>query len=164
MTASPPRARPGTPRDLDRLSEMYLALGRAYSAADPQYGLAIDAGRMWREHIDEGLKSDRIRVVVTEDESRRAVSFLVARVAPSPPGAASPSSGLIEGAYVEPAFRRQGRLKAMLADAMRWFSVKRVASVDLIADLRDEAARAAWHALGFADVQSVMRAKVPPAD
>src|SRR5689334_16314025 len=130
MTREAPRARAATSRDLDRLSEMYLALGRTYSAADPAYGLAIDAGRMWREHIAEGLKSDRIRVVVTEDEAHRAVSFLVARVAPSPPGAASPHSGLIEGAFVELPFRRQGRLQAMQADAMRWFAVKRVTTVD----------------------------------
>jgi GNAT superfamily N-acetyltransferase len=160
MTAGPYAVRPATTRDLERLSELYLMLARAYADLDPAYTLAIDAGRMWREHLMDGLKSERIRIVVTEDEKRRVVSFLVARVAPSPPGSAAPLSGLIEGAFVEPAYRRQGRLKAMCGESFRWFEVKRVAHVDLIADLRDDGARAAWKALGFADVQAVMRAKV----
>jgi GNAT superfamily N-acetyltransferase len=156
--------RPGTTRDLERLSELYLMLGRAYSAVDAAYNLAVDAGRMWREHLMDGLKSERIRVLVTEDDKRRVVSFLVARVAPSPAGSAAPLSGLIEGAFVEEAHRRQGRLKAMCAEAFRWFEMKRVLSVDLIADLRDEGARAAWKAVGFAEVQLVMRAKLPPPE
>lgn len=164
MTAETPKTRPATARDLDRLGELYLELGRAYAALDPAYALAIDAGRMWREHIEAGWKAERIRVLVTEDDKRRIVSFLVARVAPSPPGAASPATGLIEGAFVEQGHRRQGRLRAMAGDAMRWFAFKRVPSVDLIADLRDAGARSAWAAVGFKDVQAVMRAQVPPGD
>ncbi len=164
MTEPAFRTRPATARDLDRLGELYLVFGRAYAAIDPAYALALDAGRMWREHIQDGLKSERIRLLVTEDDTRQVVSFLVARVAPSPVGAALPLAGLIEGAFVEPAYRRQGRLRAMVAEAFRWFAVKRVATVDLVADLRDDGARAAWKAMGFADVQTVMRASVPPAD
>ena len=164
MSALPFTVRPGTTRDLERLSELYLMLGRAYAAVDPAYNLAIDAGRMWREHLQGGLASERIRVLVTEDGKRRIVSFLVARVAPSPPGSAVPLSGLIEGAFVEEAHRREGRLKAMCAEAFRWFDMKRVDSVDLLADLRDDGARAAWKAVGFAEVQVVMRARVPKVD
>lgn len=164
MTGQAFRVRAATPKDLDRLGELYLALGRAFAALDPSYALAIDAGRAWREHIEEGIKAERIRAVVTEDGGRRIVSFLVARVAPSPIGAAYPLAGLIEGAFVEEGCRREGRLRAMAADAMRWFAFKRVPSVDLIADTRDAAALAAWSALGFAPVQTVLRAAVPPAD
>jgi len=157
-------ARPATSRDLDRLGELYLMMGREYAQLDPAYALAIDAGRMWREHLLEGLKRDRIRVPVTVDEGGRPVSFLIARVAPSPPGSANPQVGLIEGAYVEEGFRRQGRLRAMADDAMRWFAVKRMPHVDLIADTRDPVALAAWRALGFGDLQLVLRARVPPSE
>lgn len=160
MTAPAFRVRPATARDLDRLGELYLQLGRAYSVADPAYALAMDAGRAWRDHISDGLAADRIRVIVSEDADRRVVAFLVARVAPSPPGSAAPLSGLIEGAFVEEEHRRQGRLRAMHAEAMRWFAVKRVKWVDLIADVRDEGARASWKALGYQDVQVVMRLSV----
>lgn len=164
MSGAPFPTRPAGLKDLDRLGELYLAFGRASAAADPGFSLAIDAGRAWREHIVEGLKAERTRVVVTEDDGRHIVSFLVARVAPSPIGAAVPYTGLIEGAFVEEGRRREGRLKAMTADAMRWFAYKRVPSVDLIADSRDQAAKAAWRALGFSEVQAVFRAPVPPAD
>ena len=160
MSESAFRVRPASARDLDRLGELYLTMSRAAAAADPGYALALDAGRMWREHLEAGLKADRIRVLVSEDEHRRVVSFLAARVAPSPVGSAAPMSGLIEGAFVEEAFRRQGRLRAMCAEAMRWFEVKRVKRVDLLADLRDAGARAAWKSVGFEDVQVVMRAEV----
>jgi len=164
MTEPKARARPAGARDLDTLGELYLRAARLFAARDPHYELAMDAGRMWRDHIVDGLKTDRLRVTVTDGENARPVSFLVARVAPSPPGAARPLSGFIEGAFVDEAHRRQGRLRAMNADAMRWFAVKRVPTVELIADLRDDEARAAWRALGFADVQSVMRVTVPPPD
>ncbi len=164
MTEGPVRARVATKKDLDALGALYLKAARAFSAKDEAYAIALDAGRMWREHIEAGLKEERIRLVVTEGEGRQIVSFLVARVAPSPPGAARPLAGLIEGAYVEEGSRRQGRLRAMADEAMRWFAFKRVPSIDLIADLRDEDARAAWKALGFADVQVVMRRHVPPSD
>ena len=161
MNEIPFSVRPATKRDLDRLGELYLHLARASAALDPTYALAMDAGRMWREHIEDGLQSERIRVLVSEDGDRRIVSFLVARVAPSPVGSAAPLSGLIEGAFVEVAHRRQGRLKAMVSEAFRWFEMKRVSAVDLLADLRDEGARNAWKAVGFQDVQVVMRAPVP---
>jgi predicted GNAT family acetyltransferase len=157
-------ARPATSRDLDRLGELYLAMGRSFAALDPAYQLAMDAGRMWREHLLDGFKSDRIRVPVTLGESGQAVSFLVARVASAPPGSALSQVGLIEGAFVEEECRRQGRLRAMVADAMRWFAVKRVPHVDLIADIRDPVALAAWRALGFSDLQLVLRARVPSSD
>ncbi|HKZ60031.1 MAG TPA: hypothetical protein VJ547_09335 [Candidatus Thermoplasmatota archaeon] len=164
MSEAPIRVRAAGRKDLDALGALYLKAARAFAAKDEAYALALDAGRMWREHIEDGLKEERIRVLVTESGARQVVSFLVARVAPSPPGAARPLAGLIEGAFVEEAFRKQGRLKAMVDEAMRWLTFKRVPSVDLIADLRDESARAAWKALGFADVQAVMRRTVPPSD
>jgi GNAT superfamily N-acetyltransferase len=164
MSEAPVRARVATKRDLDALGELYLEAARAFAEKDAAYAIAMDAGRMWREHIEAGLKEERIRVVVTQGEGREILSFLVARVAPSPPGAARPLAGLIEGAYVAPEYRRHGRLKVMVDEAMRWFAFKRVPWVDLLADLRDEEARAAWKAAGFADVQAVMRRPVPAAD
>ena len=156
--------RPATSRDLDRLGELYLDMGRGYAALDPAYLLAMDAGRMWREHLLEGFKTDRVRVPVCLDDARSIVGFLVARVAPAPIGGALPFVGLIEGAFVEEPYRRQGRLRAMTRDAMRWFAVKRVPHVDLIADMRDPGALAAWRALGFSDLQLVLRAPVPSTD
>jgi predicted GNAT family acetyltransferase len=160
VTPEAPRVRAATARDLDRLGELYLDLGRASAALDPAYALALDAGRMWREHLEAGFKSDRIRVLVTMDDGGRVVSFLAARIAPAPVGSAAPLAGVIEGAFVAPEHRRQGRLRAMVAEARRWFEVKSVKTVDLIADVRDDAARAAWRAVGFSDVQVVMRSNV----
>lgn len=164
MTDEAPRARAATKRDLEALGELYLEGARGFAEKDPAYAIALDAGRMWREHIEAGLKEERIRVLVTVGAAREVVSFLVARVAPSPPGAARPLAGLIEGAFVAPDYRREGRLRAMAEEAMRWFAFKRVPWVDLLADVRDEQARAAWKALGFADVQAVMRRPLPPGD
>jgi len=160
MTEPPFRLRPANLKDLDRLGELYLDLGHAYEAADASYRRAIDAGRPWREHLVEGLKEDRMRIPVTLSERGHIVSFVIARAAPAPIGSALARVGLIEGAFVEEAYRRQGRLRASVADAMRWFDVKGVPWVELLADLRDATALAAWHRLGFVDFQTVMRAHV----
>lgn len=160
--AAPPDCRPAGKRDLDRLGELILALGRAYEPLDPAYRLSIDFGRMWREHLEEGMAEDRIRVPVTLDGSRRPVSFLVARVAGAPLGYAGGRIGLIEAAWVDEGFRRQGRLRAMVADAMRWFEVKRAPRVEIVVDPRDRDARAAWSALGFAPAQTVFRRELEP--
>jgi hypothetical protein len=160
MAGAPIACRPAAKRDLDRLGELILALGRAYEPLDPTYKLSIDFGRMWREHLEEGMGEDRIRVPVTLDDDRRVVSFLVARTAPAPLGYAGGRIGLIEAAWVEPDFRRQGRLAAMVADAFRWFEVKRVPRVEIVVDARDHAASAAWSALGFSAAQTVMRREV----
>jgi len=161
VTAPAPKApvvcRPAGKRDLDRLGELILVLGRAYEPADPAYRLSIDFGRMWREHLEEGIHEDSIRVPVTLDGGGRVVSFLVARVAAAPLGYAGGRIGLIEGAWVEPEVRRQGRLAAMVADAFRWFEVKRVPRVEVVVDVRDADAQAAWAAMGFVRTQAVMR-------
>jgi GNAT superfamily N-acetyltransferase len=158
-----PACRPAGKRDLDRLGELILALGRAYEPLDPAYRLSIDFGRMWREHLEEGMASDRIRVPVTTDGTRTVVSFLVARFAPAPLGYGGGRIGLIEGAWVEPDFRRQGRLRAMVADAFRWFEVHNVPRVEVVVEARDADARAAWSALGFGPAQSVYRREVTPS-
>ncbi len=162
MSGSPTPCRPAGKRDLDRIGELVLSLGRAYEEVDPAYGLSIDFGRMWREHLEGGMADDRMRVPVTLDGAGRVVSFLVARAAGAPLGYAGGRIGLIEGAWVEPDFRRQGRLSAMVGDAFRWFEVKRVPRVEVVVDRRDGAARAAWAALGFAAAQTVMRRELPP--
>ena len=151
------RVRAATAKDFDRIGELVLSLGRAYEAVDPSYALAIDFGRMWREHIEEGLKDDRIRVPVSLDAGGKIVSLLVARAAYAPLGLKAPRMGLIEAAWVEEPFRRQGRLRAMANDAMRWFEVKRATNVQIAVDHRDAIASAAWRALGFGDFQLVLR-------
>lgn len=162
MSALPIAVRPAGPPDLDRLGELFLEHGQACEALDPAYRRAIDAGRPWREHLVEGLREDRIRIPATVGDDGQLVSFLTARAVTAPLGSAVPFIGFVENAFVQVPFRRQGRLRAMHADALRWFQVKRVPRVELVADLQDADSIAAWRRLGFVQVQAVLRAAVPP--
>jgi aminoglycoside 3-N-acetyltransferase len=115
------------------------------------------------EEETPGTVATRGRLSARVDEflgdSNRAI--FLARVGGEPVGVlvalrASAEQGLLEQAYVDPAFRRRGVLREMEFDASGYLREAGCSRVHVHIDIENETARAAWRSLGYRPTSEFM--------
>ena len=148
------RVRAATARDLAAVVELRVALLREHPA-HPIYGrVRPDVMARARELFDAQLRSTMERIFIAESGGE-AVGVLRCVESMGSPLLEPPRYAYVSSAYVRPAFRRRGILRAMLGAADGWALGRGLDQMRLHNVTGSEAAEGAWHSLGFGEVEQV---------
>src|SRR6476469_1790425 len=162
-SAAVTRVRPATPRDLDAVVALRLALLREHPD-HPIYGrLRTEVDRRARDLFSAQLRT-RTETILLAEVGGGVVGSLR--------GAESMGSPLLEPAryayvssvYVRPEARRHGVLRALIHAADRWSRARGLDQMRLHNVAGSPSAEGAWSALGFEVVEQVRVRSLPPGD
>ena len=154
--------REATPRDLDAVVKLRLALLREYPD-HPVYGrLRADASVRARELVSAQLRST-MEMIVLAFLGDDVVGILRCVESMGSPLLEPARYAYISSVYVLPERRRQGVLRALLAAAERWSRARGLDQMRLHNVAGSELAEPAWSALGFDVVEQVRLRTIAPS-
>jgi GNAT superfamily N-acetyltransferase len=160
--AATPRVRPATPRDLDAVVALRLALLREHPD-HPIYGrLRPEADRRARELFAAQLRS-RVETILLAELASEVVGIIRCVESIGSPLLEPARYAYVSSAYVRPDVRRRGVLRALLAEVERWCRARGLDQMRLHNGAGSETAERAWDALGFAIVEQVRLRAVAPS-
>lgn len=160
--AATPRVRPATPRDLDAVVALRLALLREHPD-HPIYGrLRPEADRRARELFAAQLRS-RVEMILLAEVTGEVVGIIRCVESIGSPLLEPARYAYVSSAYVRPDARRRGVLRALMAEVERWCRARGLEQMRLHNVAGSEAAEGAWDALGFAIIEQVRLRAVAPS-
>jgi len=156
--ASPPRVtvRQATVADLAVVVRLRLALLREHPDHAIYGRLRPDAEARAHDLFAAQLRSTSEAILLAEARARsvEVVGILRCVEMQASPLFVPERYGYVSSVYVRPESRRQGVLRALLAQAERWCAARRLGELRLH-NVPDGTAEQAWSALGFALVEQV---------
>jgi len=121
--------------DLPALSELFFELIHHFS---PGSTMNLEgASKYVKRHLDR--KGDYVFAALKENE---LIGTAVIRTL-------SRTSAIIRDAYVKPAFRQKGVMRALEGEAVNFLKEKGIKKMELVVDAHDNVAKSTWRALGF---------------
>ena len=161
-TSAVPRVRPATPRDLDAVAGLRIALLREHPD-HPIYGrLRPEIDRRARELFSAQLRA-RNETILLAELAGEVVGIIRCVESIGSPLLEPARYAYVSSAYVRPDARRRGVLRALVAEAERWCRARGLDQMRLHNVAGSEAAEGAWNALGFAIVEQVRLRQIPPS-
>ena len=136
--------------DLNRLTELWLALMADHAALDERFRVRADGGRLMRNRFQLLLNDANCRILVSRSEGD-VVGFAVGHVDANVPFLPGPSIGFISDVYIAPEFRMQGRPKRLVHTLRNWFVQRDVSSIQLHAAACNPQSQEFWRRIGFRD-------------
>ena len=159
-TVAVPRVRPATPRDLDAVVALRVALLREHPD-HPIYGrLRTEVDRRARELFAAPLRA-RAETIFLAELAGEIVGIIRGVESIGSPLLEPARYGYVSSAYVRPDMRRRGILRALVAEVERWCRARGLEQMRLHNVAGSESAERAWHALGFAIVEQVRLRTLP---
>jgi GNAT superfamily N-acetyltransferase len=160
QTAAVPRVRPATPRDLDAVVALRIALLREHPD-HPIYGrLRTEVDRRARELFAAQLRT-RTETILLAELAGDVVGIVRCVESLGSPLLEPARYAYVSSAYVRPDARRRGVLRALMAEVERWCRARGLDQMRLHNVAGSEAAERAWSALGFAIVEQVRLRTIP---
>jgi len=161
-TAAVPRVRPATPRDLDAVVALRIALLREHPD-HPIYGrLRPEIDRRARELFAAQLRA-RTETILLAELAGEVVGIIRCVESIGSPLLEPARYAYVSSAYVRPDARRRGVLRALVTEIERWCRARGLDQMRLHNVAGSEAAERAWNALGFAIVEQVRLREIPPS-
>ena len=161
-SAAVTRVRPATPRDLDAVVALRLALLREHPD-HPIYGrLRSEIDRRARELFAAQLRATTETIFLAE-LAGEVVGIIRCVESIGSPLLDPARYAYVSSAYVRPEARRRGVLRALVAEAERWSRARGLDQMRLHNVAGSMAAERAWDALGFEIVEQVRFRQIPPA-
>ena len=149
------RVREATPRDLDAVVALRLALLREHPE-HPIYGRLQDGRRARaRGELFAAQLRSPIEVIFLAERDGAAVGVLRCVESVGSPLLEPARYAYVSSVYVRPEARRQGVLRALLAAAERWARARGLKQMRLHNVAGSADAEGAWSALGFGVVEQV---------
>ena len=159
-TVAVPRVRPATPRDLDAVVALRIALLREHPD-HPIYGrLRTEVDRRARALFAAPLRA-RAETIVRAELAGELGGLIRCVESIGSPLLEPARYGYVSSAYVRPDMRRRGILRALVAEVERWCRARGLEQMRLHNVAGSESAERAWHALGFAIVEHVRLRTLP---
>ena len=159
-TVAVPRVRPATPRDLDAVVALRIALLREHPD-HPIYGrLRPEVDHRARELFAAQLRA-RAETIFLAEIAGEVVGIIRCVESIGSPLLEPARYGYVSSAYVRPDVRRRGVLRALLAEVEHWCRSRGIDQMRLHNVAGSETAERAWHALGFAIVEQVRLRTIP---
>ena len=155
--------RAATGADLDTVVALRLALLREHRSNPLFERLHPEAPARARQVYRGHLESPD-QIVLLAERDGEAVGILRCVHATSSPLLLPESYCYMSSAYVAPGERRNGILKILFDEGVRWCRARGLSEVRLYVSVEDDVARAAWSSLGFAPVEELRVHRLPPAD
>jgi len=161
QTAGVPRVRPATPRDLDAVVALRIALLREHPD-HPIYGrLRPEIDRRARDLFAAQLRA-RTETILLAELAGEVVGIIRCVESIGSPLLEPARYAYVSSAYVRPDVRRRGVLRALVAEVERWTRARGLDQMRLHNVAGSEAAERAWDALGFAIVEQVRVRTISP--
>jgi ribosomal protein S18 acetylase RimI-like enzyme len=161
-TAANPRVRPATPRDLDAVVALRIALLREHPD-HPIYGrLRPEITRRARELFAAQLRT-RTETILLAELAGEVVGIIRCVESLGSPLLEPARYAYVSSAYVRPDVRRRGVLRALVAEVERWCRARGLDQMRLHNVAGSEAAEGAWDALGFEIVEQVRLRTISPS-
>jgi len=161
-TAAVPRVRPASPRDLDAVVALRIALLREHPD-HPIYGrLRPEIDRRARELFAAQLRA-RTETILLAELAGEVVGIIRCVESIGSPLLEPARYAYVSSAYVRPDARRRGVLRALVTEVERWCRARGLDQMRLHNVAGSEAAERAWSALGFAIVEQVRLREIPPS-
>src|SRR6187402_2401122 len=161
LTAAAPRVRPATPRDLDAVVALRIALLREHPD-HPIYGrLRPEIDRRARELFSAQLRA-RTETILLAEVAGEVVGIIRCVESIGSPLLEPARYAYVSSAYVRPEMRRRGVLRALMAEVERWSRARGLDQMRLHNVAGSEAAERAWDALGFEIVEQVRARTISP--
>ena len=158
-----PRVRPATPRDLDAVVALRIALLREHPN-HPIYGrLRTEIDRRARELFAAQLRA-RTETILLAELAGEVVGIIRCVESIGSPLLEPARYAYVSSAYVRPDARRRGVLRALMAEVERWSRSRGLDQMRLHNVAGSVAAERAWDALGFAIVEQVRLRPIRRAD
>jgi ribosomal protein S18 acetylase RimI-like enzyme len=152
--AAATRVRPATPRDLDAVVALRLALLREHPD-HPIYGrLRTEIDRRARDLFAAQLRS-RTETILLAELGEDVVGILRCVESLGSPLLDPARYAYVSSAYVRPEARRRGVLRALVSEAERWSRARGLEQMRLHNVAGSVEAERAWEALGFTIVEQV---------
>jgi GNAT superfamily N-acetyltransferase len=159
-TSAVPRVRPATPRDLDAVVALRIALLREHPD-HPIYGrLRTEVDRRARELFAAQLRA-RTETIFLAELAGEVVGIVRCVESIGSPLLEPARYAYVSSAYVRPDVRRRGVLRALMSEVERWCRARGLDQMRLHNVAGSEAAERAWHALGFTIVEQVRLRTIP---
>jgi GNAT superfamily N-acetyltransferase len=154
------RVRAATPRDLESVVALRLALLREHPE-HPIYGnLRADVTKRARELFAAQLRSTMETIFLAELEGQ-VVGILRCVESMGSPLLDPARYAYVSSVYVRPEFRRRGVLRALVRAAERWSRDRGLFQMRLHNVAGSEMAERAWAAIGFEVVEQVRVRTIP---
>jgi ribosomal protein S18 acetylase RimI-like enzyme len=153
-----PRVRAPTPRELDRVAELWLALLRHHAAAGPRFEPGPEASEHIRAELQAWSRSADVRIVVAVDE--QLAGFCIARILRRSELFRETSRGEIDSIFVPVASRGRGIARRLVDDALAWLRQSGVRRVELSVDATNPEGRAFWQRIGFEPAMDVLERRL----
>ena len=161
-TAAVPRVRPATPRDLDAVVALRIALLREHPD-HPIYGrLRPEIDRRARDLFAAQLRA-RTETILLAELAGEVVGIIRCVESIGSPLLEPARYAYVSSAYVRPDARRRGVLRALVTEVERWCRARGLDQMRLHNVAGSEAAERAWSALGFTIVEQVRLREIPPS-
>lgn len=156
------RVRPATPRDLDAVVALRLALLREHPD-HPIYGrLRTEVDRRARDLFAAQLRA-RTETIFLAEIAGDVVGILRCVESMGSPLLEPARYAYVSSVYVRPEARRRGVLRALVNEAERWSRARGLEQMRLHNVAGSVDAERAWEALGFAVVEQVRLRSLAPA-
>lgn len=153
--------RAATPQDLDTVVDIRLALWkeelRSALFHDPHPDAAAHARQITASQL---LDEDQVFLLAVA--GTEVVGALRCTITHGSPMLRQATRGFLSAAYVRPAFRRRGVLRALVAAAEAWCRDRDARDLRLHCTPENAEGNAAWEALGFGVVEVVRQRRSPP--
>src|SRR5437763_2515576 len=161
-SAAATRVRPATPRDLDAVVALRLALLREHPD-HPIYGrLRTEVDRRARDLFAAQLRA-RTETIFLAEIAGDVVGILRCVESMGSPLLEPARYAYVSSVYVRPEARRRGVLRALVNEAERWSRARGLEQMRLHNVAGSVDAERAWEALGFAVVEQVRLRSLAPA-
>jgi len=149
--------------DLETVVALRLALLFEDDSGTQNIDLPLDIERRMRRLAASQLVWDR-EVTLLGVVGGECVGILRCVETAGSPLVDPASYGYVASAYVKPAGRRSGTLRALLAEADSWCRSRGLDEMRLHCGLGNRTGHAAWKALGFAAAELMRVREVPPGE
>jgi GNAT superfamily N-acetyltransferase len=160
-SAAASRVRAATPRDLDAVVALRLALLREHPD-HPIYGrLRTEVDRRARDLFSAQLRA-RTETILLAEHAGEVVGILRCVESMGSPLLDPARYAYVSSVYVRPEARRRGVLRALVNEAERWSRARGLEQMRLHNVAGSVAAERAWEALGFAVVEQVRLRSIAP--
>jgi GNAT superfamily N-acetyltransferase len=158
---SPPPVRRAGPRDAERVTRLWLALGEHQAPFDPAFAQRRDEAA-WdaaRGVIDRLLADPDAALFLAEREGA-PVALCIVRAARAPAVAVERERAEISDLFVEASARRQGLGRVLVDHAMGWVRERDIPRVTVRVANANPEGQAFWRALGFGELVDVLSRRV----
>ena len=155
------RIREARRQESELIAGMWQELMRLHEKLDARFAVSDEGRNLYKRHIEEMIRSREGRVLVAEAISAGPpVGFVLLEIHARSPLAAGGAYGLISDIYVSADWRRQGAGRALIEEALHWFTERKVGSIQLYVAVANPEALAFWQSVGMRPYMHVLQSDV----